>query len=115
VNVEHGASTIGAGCGGDPRISRLFDIPTVESGIQGNMATLNDKLILLKGNLEPSETLSLMIQARHNAVRRSVKKGNPNVVDTKLIGSVRRKTRIHPRTEDKFDIDILVIFGSFYS
>jgi len=77
------------------------------------MSTLNDRFVTLKANLEPNETFAGLIQQRHNAVRSLVQSRNPKVIDTKLIGSVRRKTRIQPRPEDKFDIDILVIMGSF--
>lgn len=77
------------------------------------MPTLNDRFITLKANLEPNATFAGLIQQRHNAVRSLVQNRNPKVVNTKLIGSVRRKTRIQPRPEDKFDIDILVIMGSF--
>jgi hypothetical protein len=79
------------------------------------MATLNDRFVTLKANLEPTQTLAGLIQQRHNAVRSLVQNRNPKVIDTKLIGSVRRKTRIQPRPEDKFDIDILVVMGSFYT
>lgn len=77
--------------------------------------TLNDRFSILKANLEPNETFAKRIQQRHNAVRSLVQTRNPKVIDTKLIGSVGRKTRIQPRPEDKFDIDILVVMGSFFS
>lgn len=62
--------------------------------------------------MEPSDTLQSQIQQKHNAVRQYLE-NNLQTVDTKLIGSVARKTRIHPRPNDTFDIDILVILGSF--
>lgn len=79
------------------------------------MVTLNDRFLALKEKLEPGGTLTSLVQQRHNAVRGLIQKRNPNVIDTKLIGSVGRKTRIQPRPGDKFDIDILVVMGSFYS
>lgn len=68
----------------------------------------------LKTNIEPSPTLAELIQQRHNAIRNALKNINPSI-ETKLIGSVDRKTRIHPRPEDQFDIDILVVLGSFHN
>jgi Second Messenger Oligonucleotide or Dinucleotide Synthetase domain len=77
------------------------------------MPTLNERFFKLKENLEPGEVLGSLISQRHNAVRDFIKNHNSTVVDAKLIGSVRRKTRIAPRTGDNFDIDILIIMGSF--
>jgi hypothetical protein len=79
------------------------------------MTTLNDRFAALKANLEPNATFAGLIQQRHNAVRNLIENRNPKVVETKLIGSVSRKTRIQPRPEDNFDIDILVVMGSFHS
>jgi Second Messenger Oligonucleotide or Dinucleotide Synthetase domain len=79
------------------------------------MATVSERFLKLKENLEPSATLRDLIGQRHNAVRDFIQNRNSKVTDTKLIGSVRRQTRIAPRPEDKVDIDILIIMGSFYS
>ena len=67
----------------------------------------------LKTNLELKPTFDGLIQQKHKAVRDAVEKAIPGS-KTKLIGSVGRKTRIHPREEDAFDIDILVEMGSFH-
>lgn len=64
-------------------------------------------------NLELKPTFDGLIQQKHRAVRGVVERTMPGS-KTKLIGSVGRKTRIHPREEDEFDIDILVEMGSFY-
>jgi hypothetical protein len=68
----------------------------------------------LRANLEPSETFRALIQQHHNAVRGAIE----NVLgelDTKLIGSLQRRTRIRPRPGHTFDIDILVVLGEFHS
>lgn len=67
-----------------------------------------------KSNLELNETFDDIIQRRHNAVRSVIEKNGHNI-ETKLIGSLQRQTRIQPNKNDIFDIDILVIFGSFYN
>jgi hypothetical protein len=73
---------------------------------------LNEAFQSLKGNLEPSQTFDAKISQHHNAVRGVVQNSHPGT-DTKLIGSLARKTRIQPRDQDTFDIDILVILGTF--
>src|SRR3989338_2265095 len=67
-----------------------------------------------KSNLELNDTFDDIIQRRHNAVR-SVIENNGSGVETKLIGSLQRQTRIQPKEGDIFDIDILVVLGSFYN
>jgi hypothetical protein len=66
----------------------------------------------LKSNLELNERFDEVIQQKHNAVRSVIENNLPNT-NTELIGSLQRKTRIQPRPEDDFDIDILVILGEF--
>ena len=68
----------------------------------------------LRTNLELNDTFDVLIQQRHNAVR-SVIENNMGTVNTKLIGSLQRKTRIQPKQNGTFDIDILVVLGSFYN
>lgn len=68
----------------------------------------------LKSNLELDETLNGSISTKHNAIRSYVENNNPSVKDTKLIGSLQRKTRIHPGTDGDIDIDILVVMGEFH-
>lgn len=65
-----------------------------------------------KSNLELNSTFDSLIQQHHNAVRGVVENNGSNI-KTKLIGSLQRETRIQPKEKDIFDIDILVVFGSF--
>jgi len=67
-----------------------------------------------KSNLEFDSTLAESISSRHNAIRAYLENNHPDFKDSKLIGSFKRSTRIHPGTGHKFDIDILVIMGEFY-
>ena len=76
---------------------------------------LADAFLQLKSNLELTPRFDELVQQRQNAVRDYLHNNHVGVVDTKLIGSVRRKTRIQPQGDGKFDIDILVVVGSFYS
>jgi hypothetical protein len=61
----------------------------------------------LRQNLELNPSFDEMVQTRHRAVRSVF--GD----ETTLIGSLQRRTRIQPRQADQFDIDILVVLGSF--
>lgn len=72
-----------------------------------------DKFNQLKSNLELGDSFSELIQQKHNAVRQYLGNNLQGLRDTKLIGSVARKTRIQPRPNDSFDIDILVVLGQF--
>jgi hypothetical protein len=63
-----------------------------------------------KSRLELSATLQKAITTHHNAIREWIESYDSNI-ETKLIGSLQRKTRIQPRAVDTFDIDILVILG----
>lgn len=67
----------------------------------------------LKENLELSPTFQSEVSTRHNAIRSAIENISGKIEGTKLIGSLQRKTRIQPRTDDEFDIDILVILGTF--
>jgi len=69
----------------------------------------------LKQNLELGDSFKETVSARHNAIRSVLENAGVGIRDTKLIGSVRRKTRIHPRPEDEFDIDILVDIGDCFN
>ena len=73
---------------------------------------LHDAFQKFKSNLELNETFDDIIQRRHNAVRSVIESAGHNV-ETKLIGSLQRQTRIQPKEGDIFDIDILVVLGSF--
>ena len=66
----------------------------------------------LKSNLEPTPSYQDQIEQKHNAVR-SFLENSGITAKTKLIGSHQRNTRIQPRPEDDFDIDILVELGEF--
>lgn len=74
---------------------------------------MREHFLKLKSNLELDESFYESIKTRHNALREYVKNNNPKVKDTKLIGSLQRKTRFNPGTDRKFDVDILVIMGEF--
>lgn len=73
---------------------------------------LNEAFLKLKTNLELNKSFDEVIQQKHNAVRSVIENNLPNA-DTKLIGSLQRKTRIQPGPGDDFDIDILVNLGEF--
>lgn len=66
----------------------------------------------LRENLELGDTLSGLVEQRHTAIRSALKNIDPSL-ESKLLGSLQRKTRIHPRKGDKFDIDILAVMGAF--
>jgi len=76
---------------------------------------MNEHFLKLKSNLELDPTLAESISTRHTAVRTYLQNNHPSFKDSKLIGSVARKTRISPGSGKKFDIDILVIAGEFGS
>ena len=67
-----------------------------------------------KSRLELSKTFQEAVSVHHNAVRDWIESSDSKI-ETSLIGSLQRKTRIQPRSKDTFDIDILVVFGSFAS
>lgn len=69
----------------------------------------------LLSNLELNDTFGTAIQQHHQSVRAILETRGLQNLRTQLIGSLQRKTRIQPRTSDKFDIDILVELGSFYN
>lgn len=75
---------------------------------------MHDYFQRLKQNLELDESFEELVSTRHNAVRSALMNTGPQITDTKLIGSVRRKTRIKPRERDTFDIDIVAIIGKCY-
>jgi len=66
-----------------------------------------------KSRLELSNTFQEAVTTHHQAIRKWIESYDPSI-ETKLIGSLQRKTRIQPRAEDTFDIDILVILGKFH-
>jgi hypothetical protein len=76
---------------------------------------MREHFLKLKSNLEFNQALTDQVSTKHNAVRDYVKNNNTKVKDSKLIGSLQRKTRIHPGTNGKIDIDIVVIMGEFYN
>lgn len=68
----------------------------------------------LRSRLELNPTKQGLVSMHYNAIKSKI-----NALDkgyeVKLIGSLQRRTRIHPKVASKFDIDILVIKGTFYS
>jgi hypothetical protein len=69
---------------------------------------------LFKSKLELSQSFQEEVITHHNAIREWIESYN-STIETKLIGSLQRRTRIQPWSEEIFDIDILVILGSFYN
>lgn len=67
----------------------------------------------LKTNLNLTPSFQNIISTRHAAVRSAFENLNPGIENTKVIGSVGRRTRIQPRPGEKFDIDIVVVLGDF--
>ncbi len=66
-----------------------------------------------QSRLELTEAHQTIISTHHNAVRDWIEAYDP-AIDTKLVGSLQRKTRIRPRPEkDPFDIDVLVVLETF--
>ena len=57
----------------------------------------------LKENLELSPSFDQIVQVRHSAVRSALENKAAAIRDTKLIGSLQRKTRIQPRQGEQFD------------
>lgn len=76
---------------------------------------MHDHFLKLKSNLELDPTFDESISTRHNSVREYLKNNNSSVRDSKLIGSLQRKTRINPGSDGDFDVDILVILGEFHN
>lgn len=77
--------------------------------------TLDEAFNELKSRLELSQTLEESVKTHHKAIREWIESLGTKI-ETKIIGSLQRKTRIQPRPDkDTFDIDILVVLGSFYS
>jgi hypothetical protein len=74
---------------------------------------MHNHFLKLKQNLEPNPSFDQTVQARHAAVRSTLQNKGAAIKETKLIGSLQRKTRIQPRPDDQFDIDILVVLGEF--
>jgi len=66
-----------------------------------------------KSRLELNDTLQKAVTTNHEAIRDWIESYKSNI-ETQIIGSLQRKTRIQPRVNDVFDIDILVILGNFY-
>jgi hypothetical protein len=74
--------------------------------------SVENYIIEFKKKLELSPTFQQAISTHHNAIRTWIE--SEAGVYTKLIGSIQRNTRIQPRQgKDNFDIDILVVLGSF--
>jgi hypothetical protein len=74
---------------------------------------MKDHFQQLRRNLELNDTFKEIIQTRHSAVRSVIENNDSSIRETKLIGSLQRQTRIQPRPNDGFDIDILVVLGEF--
>ena len=75
--------------------------------------TISQAFSEFKSRLELNESFQEKITTHHNTIREWIENYDPKI-ETKLIGSLQRNTRIQPRTNDTFDIDILVILGEFH-
>ena len=75
--------------------------------------TISQAFNEFKSKLELSKSFQEKITTHHKAIRDWIESYDPKI-ETKLIGSLQRKTRIQPRSNDTFDIDILVILGKFH-
>lgn len=76
---------------------------------------MQNHFLRLKNNLELDPTLATSVSTRHNAARTYLQNNHPTFKDSKLIGSFQRQTKIHPGSEHKLDIDVLVVVGEFYN
>ena len=77
--------------------------------------SVSEAFTQLKSNLELTPTLQESISGHHNAVRGWIESAGSNI-ETKLVGSLQRQTRIQPKPkQDILDVDILVILGNFYN
>lgn len=75
--------------------------------------TISQAFSEFKSRLELSESFQKKMITHHNAIRNWIESYDPKI-KTQLIGSLQRNTRIQPRLNDTFDIDILVILGEFH-
>ncbi|MBI3616504.1 MAG: hypothetical protein HY211_08345 [Candidatus Omnitrophica bacterium] len=76
--------------------------------------TVSEAFEEFRSRLELNQTFQDKVTTHHNAIREWIESYDPSI-ETKLIGSLHRKTRIQPRpSRDRFDIDILVILGDFF-
>ncbi|MBT5807818.1 hypothetical protein HOI18_00915 [Candidatus Uhrbacteria bacterium] len=76
------------------------------------MTTINDAFSTYLSRLELNKSFQDAVSTHHQAVRSKIA-GQLPTAKTILIGSLQRKTRIQPREEDEFDIDILLVMGRF--
>lgn len=76
--------------------------------------TLREAFETFKSRLELSDSFQDAITTHHNSIRSWVESCDPNI-ETKLIGSLQKQTKIQPLEGGGFDIDILVVLGSFYA
>jgi hypothetical protein len=74
--------------------------------------TVSEAFNKFKSNLELAPTFQDTITTNHKAVRDWIESFDSSI-STKLIGSLQRKTRIQPRQDYTFDIDILIVLGCF--
>lgn len=79
--------------------------------IKPAISPVQSAFLRLKKNLELNDSFQETITQNHTAVREALERFG---LKTKLIGSLQRDTKIQPRPDDQFDIDILVEMGSFY-
>lgn len=76
--------------------------------------TMQEYFQKFKSNLELNPALESTIATRHQAIRGYLKNNHPGFKSSNLIGSLQRKTRIHPGTQHDIDVDVLVVLGEFH-
>ncbi|MDP8230043.1 MAG: hypothetical protein P9L93_02950 [Candidatus Gorgyraea atricola] len=77
------------------------------------ISTVREVFEEFKSKLELTKSLQDSITTHHNAIRNWIELNDPKI-ETHLIGSLQRKTRIQPNdSQQPFDIDILVVLGNF--
>lgn len=76
--------------------------------------TVSQSFNEFRSRLELSNSFQERVTTHHNAIRHWIESYD-STTETKLIGSLQRKSRIQPLPTDIFDMDILVILGNFHS
>ena len=92
-------------------ISRAIAAMQLRSISSVTSPNVNSAFQDFKQRLELRDGFDEHIQQKHRAIRSVLGAGGYR--DTKLIGSLQRKTRIHPLPGQVFDVDILVILHEF--
>jgi Second Messenger Oligonucleotide or Dinucleotide Synthetase domain len=106
------ANTSGLSRNTFPPITSPFQNSLLQRILDYQPSPITQAFLTLKKNLELNPSFDDTVQQKHNAVHSVLE--NLGITDTKLIGSLQRRTRIQLRPGEIFDIDILVPLGEFY-